>query len=82
MVYNALGNMYNDKYNTLREKPSFGSSLKYYNAGIKIYILARKQNKIPVFMTNFGELMSLSGDLESAIYYNEIAGDLFLKMHD
>ena len=82
MVYNALGNMYNDKFNNFREKPSFDSSLKYYNAGIKIYTLARKQNKIPVFMTNIGELMSLSGDLESAIYYNEIAGDLFIKMQD
>lgn len=33
-VFNALGNMYNDKYNTYHDKSSFDSSLKYYNAGI------------------------------------------------
>lgn len=39
-------------------------------------------SKIPVFMTNIGELMSLAGDFKSAIYYVEIAAVIFLKCQD
>lgn len=81
-VYNALGNLFNDKYAADKLKPSFDSSLKYYNLGIDLQKAMRSSNKLAIFYSNIGQLMSLSGDFKSAIYYTEKSQNYFVKSQD
>lgn len=81
-VYNALGNMFNDKYAADKQKASFDSALKYYNLGIELQKIMKSNNKLAIFYANIGQLMSLSGDYKSAIYYTEKSQDYFNKSQD
>ncbi|HRD39216.1 MAG TPA: tetratricopeptide repeat protein, partial [Bacteroidia bacterium] len=81
-VYNALGNMFNDKYAADKEKSSFDSALKYYNLGIELQKVMKSNNKLAIFYSNIGQLMSLSGDFKSAIYYTEKSQYYFNKSQD
>lgn len=81
-VLNALASYFTDRYIDEKKRNWFDSSLKYFNIGIELAKLSKKQEALGRIYGNLGSLFYNQGDYYSAIYYNDKSIEINLKTGD
>jgi serine phosphatase RsbU (regulator of sigma subunit) len=81
-LYNALGNLFTERYRILKEKPIFDSAMLYYKNSLEILKKPKYSYKSGTFLGNMGDLLAISGDYRSAKFYSEKSLKYFIAFGD
>ncbi|MGZ3931467.1 MAG: hypothetical protein ACXVP0_08945, partial [Bacteroidia bacterium] len=77
-LYNAFGNYFTNRYGLTKAKPYFDSALVYFNSATALCQSSQMLfDEHALLYGNMGDLLALSGDYKSAIFYCEKAEKAF-----